>query len=161
MVIVLIGPMGCGKTKIGWTLAEKLGWQFYDGDDFHPESNKRKMAEATPLDDSDRKPWLEILYGIIEEHLSGKKSMILACSALKEKYRRILGIDQKQVCSVFLKGSFSLLQERIGERAHEYMAKDLLHSQLETLEEPKAGLTVDISGSPEQISQVIIDNLLK
>ncbi len=64
MVIVLLGPMGCGKTTIGQTLATQLGWQFYDADDFHPEANKRKMAEGIPLDDQDREPWLEILYQI-------------------------------------------------------------------------------------------------
>jgi carbohydrate kinase (thermoresistant glucokinase family) len=159
MVIVLIGPMGCGKTKVGVTLAQKLGWQFYDADDFHPEANKRKMGEGIPLDDSDRQPWLDILHEIIQKYLSEESSMILACSALKKKYRRALGIDQEQVFSVFLKGSFSLLQERIADRSHEYMAKGLLQSQLATLEVPETGLTVDISGTPEQISQAIIDKL--
>ena len=161
MVIVLIGPMGCGKTTVGQILAKKLGWQFYDADDFHPEANKRKMGEGIPLDDSDRLPWLEILHQVIQKHLSDENSMILACSALKKKYRRALGIDQNQVFSVFLKGSFSLLQDRIADRSHEYMKKDLLQSQIETLEEPETGLTVEISGTPEQISQAIIDKLLK
>jgi len=160
MVIVLIGPMGCGKTKVGVTLAQKLGWQFYDADDFHPEANKRKMGEGIPLDDSDRQPWLDILHGIIQKYLSEESSMILACSALKKNYRHALGIDQEQVFSVFLKGSFSLLQERIADRSHEYMAKGLLQSQLATLEVPETGLTVDISGTPEQISQAIIDRLI-
>ncbi len=159
MVIVLIGPMGCGKTTVGRILAKKLGWQFYDTDDFHPEANKRRMGEGIPLDDSDRSPWLEILHQVIQKYLPGESSMILACSALKKKYRRALGIDQNQVFSVFLKGSFSLLQDRIADRSHEYMAKDLLQSQLEILEEPETGLTVDISGTPEQISQAIIDEL--
>lgn len=157
MVIVLIGPMGCGKTTVGVTLAQKLGWQFYDADDFHPEANKRKMGEGFPLEDSDRQPWLDILHGIIQKYLLEESSMILACSALKKKYRHALGIDQEQVFSVFLKGSLSLLQERIADRSHEYMAKGLLQSQLATLEVPETGLTVDISGTPEQISQTISD----
>ena len=160
LVIVLIGPMGCGKTTIGQKLAIQLGWQFYDGDDFHPESNKRKMAEGIPLDDNDRQPWLETLHEVIVEHLSGERSMILACSALKKKYRDLLGIDQHRVFSVFLHGSFSLLHERIVSRSHEYMDEGLLQSQLDTLEEPRTGLTVDISGSPEQICQTIIQELL-
>ena len=86
--------------------------------------------------------------------------MILACSALKKKYRRAIGIDQEQIFSVFLKGSCSLLHERIADRSHEYMAKGLLQSQLATLEVPGTGLTVDISGTPEQISQAIIDRLI-
>lgn len=161
MVLVLIGPMGCGKTTIGQILAKKLGWQFYDADDFHPEANKKKMGEGIPLDDSDRLPWLEILRQVIQKHLSDESSMVLACSALKKKYRRALSIDQQQVFSIFLKGSFSLLEARIADRSHDYMAKDLLQSQLETLEEPESGLTVNISSTPEQISQTIIDKLLK
>lgn len=85
--------------------------------------------------------------------------MILACSALKKRYRKTLGINQQNIHSVFLNGSFSLLQSRITQRSHEFMAKDLLQSQLEALEIPETGLIVDISGTPEQISQEIIDNL--
>ena len=140
MVIVLIGPMGCGKTTVGKILAQSLEWQFCDADDFHPEANKEKMAAGIPLDDSDRKPWLEILHGVIQKKLSEESSMVLACSALKRKYRRALGIDQEQVFSVFLEGSLALLQERIAGRSHEYMSKGLLESQLATLEVPKTGL---------------------
>jgi len=161
MVFVIIGPMGCGKTTIGQTLALCLGWQFYDADDFHPEANKKKMAQGIPLEDSDREPWLKILHQIIQEHLADGRSMILACSALKRKYRRILGIDQLQVHSIFLQGSYSLLEERIAARSHQYMAKGLLQSQLDTLEEPDSGLTVDIAGTPDEICQTIIDQLIR
>jgi len=161
MVFVIIGPMGCGKTTIGQVLATRLSWQFYDADDFHPEANKKKMAQGVPLEDSDREPWLNILHQIIEEHLADGRSMILACSALKKKYRRMLGIDQQQVFSIFLKGSYSLLEERIAARSHQFMAKDLLRSQLDTLEEPDSGLTVDIAGTPEEICQTIIDQLIR
>ncbi len=160
MIIVLIGPMGCGKTTIGQILAQKLGWLFYDADDFHSELNKQKMAEGIALDDKDRQPWLETLGTLIVKHLADESSMVLACSALKEKYRRMLGIDQNQVCSVFLNGSFALLQERIAGRTHEYMKIDLLQNQLDTLEVPKTGFVIDISATPEQISQAVIDKLL-
>ena len=161
MVFVIIGPMGCGKTTIGQVLATRLSWQFYDADDFHPEANKKKMAQGVPLEDSDREPWLNILHQIIQEHLTDGRSMILACSALKKNYRRMLGIDQQQVFSIFLKGSYSLLEERIAGRSHQFMAKDLLQSQLDTLEEPDSGLTVDIAGTPEEICQTIIDQLIR
>ena len=161
MVIVLVGPMGCGKTTIGQILARQLDWPFYDGDDFHPEANKKKMSAGIALEDSDREPWLQILNELIQEHLAGGRNMILACSALKRKYRELLGVDQKQVYSVFLKGSQALLQQRIEDRSHEYMSKDLLESQLRTLEEPATGLTIDVSGTPEQTSALIVAALIE
>ena len=161
MVIVLVGPMGCGKTTIGQILARQLDWPFYDGDDFHPEANKKKMSAGIALEDSDREPWLKILNELIQEHLAGGRNMILACSALKRKYRELLGVDQKQVYSVFLKGSQALLQQRIEDRSHEYMSKDLLESQLRTLEEPVTGLTIDVSGTPEQTSALIVAALIE
>jgi len=160
MVIIVLGPMGCGKTTIGKALADAMDWQFYDADDYHPEANKQKMARGIPLNDADREPWLQILHGMVQKHLSEGTSMVLACSALRKKYRRMLGIDQQQIFSVFLKGSYALLKERISVRSHEYMAKDLLQSQLDTLEEPETGLTVDIAGTPEEICQTIKNHLI-
>lgn len=159
MIVVLMGPMGCGKTTIGELLSERTGWTFYDGDDYHPEANIIKMASSIPLDDSDREPWLKILNRIIEDHLSEGSSMILACSALKDKYRKLLGIDQQQVISVFLKGSVSVLREHLTGRSHEYMSNDLLKSQLNTLEEPDGGIIVDVAGTPDETTQEIIDKL--
>lgn len=156
MAVVLIGPMGSGKTTIGKELARDLGWHFYDADDYHPEENKRKMSQGIPLEDSDRQPWLELLHDLIVHNIAGKKRMILACSALKEKYRKTLGVDQRKVVSVFLKGDQKLLQKRIALRSHEFMAEDLLQSQLAALEVPSDGLTVDISGTPENIRNEIV-----
>lgn len=159
MVIILMGPMGCGKTTIGKILAEKLGGSFYDGDDFHPEKNVEKMRAGIALTDEDRKLWLENLHGNIQRWLKDKENTILACSALKQAYRDILGVDQNTVRTVYLKGSYELLRKRIEERQHLYMDKNLLRSQLDTLEEPKDGLTVDISAAPEIVVSTIINNL--
>lgn len=161
MIVVLMGPMGCGKTTIGLLLSERTGWTFYDGDDYHPEANKTKMAGGIPLDDSDREPWLKILNGIIEDHLAEGSGMILACSALKDRYRQLLGIDQERVISVFLKGSASVLRAHLAGRSHEYMSNDLLKSQLSTLEVPDGGIIADVSGTPGETTQEIIDKLQK
>ena len=159
MIIIVLGPMGCGKTTIGRMLAEKLGWVFADADDYHPEANKKKMGQGVPLNDADREPWLSILRDLIMEHKTQDSGLILACSALKKKYRSQLGIDQIEVHSVYLQGSFDLLEQRISARSHEFMSQRLLQSQLDTLEAPTTGLTVDIADTPEQICQNIIKNL--
>lgn len=159
MVIILIGPMGCGKTTIGKLLAKKLDWVFEDGDDFHPQSNVDKMKSGVPLDDADRLPWLTILHDRVVDALVEKRSLIIACSALKKDYRKTLGIDQQEVVSVFLEGTPELLKDRINMRSHQYMSKQLLASQLNALEVPKTGFKVDISNSPDDITDQII-NLL-
>ncbi len=159
MVLILIGPMGCGKTTIGKMLAEKLGWPFYDGDAFHPKENVEKMRAGIALTDEDRRLWLEKLRDNIERWLKERQDTILACSALKRSYRDILGVEQKNVRTVYLKGSYELLRRRVEERQHPYMNKDLLRSQLDTLEEPQEGLRVDISATPEMIVRTIIQNL--
>jgi carbohydrate kinase (thermoresistant glucokinase family) len=159
MVLILMGPMGCGKTTIGKMLAERLGWSFYDGDDLHPKENVEKMRAGFALTDEDRKLWLKKLHASIERWLREKQNSILACSALKQAYRDILGVDQNTVRTVYLKGSYELLRKRIEERQHPYMDKNLLRSQLDALEEPKDGLTVDISATPETIVSMIINRL--
>jgi len=159
MVLILIGPMGSGKTAIGKLLAERLGWPFYDADDYHPKENVEKMRTGIALTDEDRRLWLEKLRDIIQRWLKERQNAILACSALKQAYRDILGVDQVLVKTVYLKGSYSLLRKRIEERQHAYMDKNLLRSQLDALEEPKDGLHVDISTTPETIVSTIIQNL--
>jgi carbohydrate kinase (thermoresistant glucokinase family) len=159
MIIVIIGPMGCGKTTIGKQLAARLGYYFDDADDFHPPENISKMKRCFPLTDSDRWGWLSLLNGRIRDRRDRRQHLVLACSALKQSYRDLLGIDQKTVISVYLKGSFNLLKERISRRAHKYMDKNLLTSQMETLEEPTGGLIVDINRRPEMITDEIIAEL--
>ena len=159
MVLILMGPMGSGKTTIGKMLAGKLGWPFYDGDSFHPKENVEKMRAGIALTDEDRRVWLEKLRDNIQRWLEERQDTILACSALKQAYRDILGVDQETVRTVYLKGSYPLLRKRIEERQHPYMDNSLLRSQLDTLEEPKEGLRVDVSATPEMIVRTIIQNL--
>ncbi len=159
MIIVIIGPMGCGKSTIGQMLAEKLNCDFDDGDDFHPPENITKMHGGTPLTDEDRAGWLAILAKRIGQKRKRNENLILACSALKQKYRDILGINQNDVMSVFLKGSLQTLEERVSSRNHQFMNQNLLLSQLEAMEEPSTGLTVDIQNSPEMIVEIILNNI--
>ncbi len=159
MIIILIGPMGCGKTTVGKLLAEQVGWPFADGDDFHPPENVDKMRQGIPLQDSDRLGWLTTLRRHIELQIQANTNLVLACSALKQSYRDLLGIDQQQVVSVYLKGSAELLKKRITHRTHQYMNESLLQSQLQTMEEPDDGLIVSIDATPETICSQIITTL--
>lgn len=146
IAILLMGVSGCGKTTIGWRLAEITGWPFFDGDDFHPEENVRKMASGTPLTDPDRLPWLQNLHQLIADSLTSGQSLIVACSALKESYRDILaaGIED-QVSLVYLKGDFDLIYQRLKDRSGHYMKPGMLESQFQVLEEPQDALVIDIS----------------
>ena len=159
MIIILMGPTGCGKTTIGRLLADRLGWTFHDADDFHPPQNVDKMRAGIPLTDADRLPWLERLHGEIKGWLSRRQGAVLACSALKQVYRDRLGVDQAAVVTVYLKGSYELIRTRLGARRHRYMPAGLLQSQFEALEEPEDGLSVDITPAPEIIVRTITETL--
>ncbi len=157
--IVLMGVSGCGKTVVGSRLSEILGWPFFDGDDFHPEENIAKMSQGIPLNDEDRTTWLANLHDLIAEHLGGGKSMLLACSALKQKYRDQLCKDNPGTIFVYLKGSYDLILDRMQNRSSHYMKTDMLQSQFEALEEPDGALVVNIDQSIEEIIRRIIQTL--
>ncbi len=159
MILILMGPTGCGKTTIGHLLARRLAWPFIDGDDFHPAANVAKMQGGLPLTDDDRRPWLASLRREIENHIRAGQSAVMACSALKRTYRELLGVDQQVVKTVYLRGSFELLQRRIAARQGHFMPPGLLRSQLDALEEPRGGLAVDIDDPPEEIVARIMNSL--
>ena len=146
MIVLLMGVSGVGKTTLGTLLARELGWRFIDADDYHPPQNVAKMARGMPLDDEDRWPWLDKLNSL----LKSERRAVLACSALKQRYRERLLAGLKDSKVVFLRGDVGLIAERLRTRPHRYMPASLLASQFEALEPPEGALAVDVSGSIEQ-----------
>lgn len=146
MFVIIMGVSGSGKTTVGAALAEALGWPFYDGDDFHPASNIAKMAAGNPLDDDDRAGWLGSLVDIIRHGESCGENGVMACSALKERYRAILQAaapDSSQVSFVYLKGEYAPILSRLHNRPGHFMKPELLQSQFDALEEPGDVIAVD------------------
>jgi len=154
VVIVLMGVSGSGKTTIGSLLAQQLRWDFADADDYHPAANVEKMRNGTPLIDADRAPWLDALRSLIADWIDSGTSAVLACSALKLVYREKLRVNE-HVRVVYLKASTELLSRRLAERRGHYMKKEMLESQLATLEEPSDAIVVDATPMPEKIAQEI------
>ena len=148
---IVMGVSGCGKSTIGELIAESMEIPFYDGDDFHPEANVAKMASGTPLNDDDRKPWLETLASLLKE----KGPCVIACSALKAKYRDILRAGSPTF--VYLHGTKETLLSRLTERSantDHFMPASLLDSQLDTLESPQLEedcITLDITLTPTEM----------
>jgi len=151
-----MGVSGCGKSTVGALLAQRLGVEFLDADEFHPPENVAKMAAGVPLSDEDRRPWLERL----NAELRKRKDAVLACSALKERYRAILAKDVD--CRlVHLRGSIELIRSRMTQRKHRYMPASLLESQFATLEAPAHAIEVDIARSPEHCVETVVAALTR
>ena len=154
MIVLLMGVSGVGKTTIGQALAQQLGWPFADADDFHPAANVAKMHAGIPLDDADRAPWLQALHDAIVGWITAGQSVVLACSALKEAYRRQLLVGP-EVKLVFLHADFSLISQRLQARHGHYMNPGLLRSQFDTLEVPQGAVSIDVSGTAPEIVSAI------
>lgn len=159
MVIIVMGVSGSGKSLIGKQLSEKLKRPFYDADHFHPEANVAKMREGVPLTDTDRMPWLHALAQHIQTW-EKEGGAVLACSALKEKYREILSSHYASfVHFIYLKGSKEVIMRRMQVRAPHYFPPALLDSQLAALEEPGNAFTISIDQTPEDMLQKIEQHL--
>ncbi len=152
MIIVVMGVSGVGKTTVGGRLAEELRWPFFEGDDFHPLANIARMERGEALTDRDRRPWLIAIGALIGRLDRADDSAVIACSALKEKYRRTLRAESEDgVRFVYLKADRDSIRERLARREGHFMDPTLLASQIETLEEPANALIVDATRSPEEI----------
>ena len=157
MVVVIFGVAGVGKTTVGKILADDLGWKFYDADDFHPAANIEKMRTGVPLTDQDRQPWLEQLRELIERSLAMNEDAVVACSALKKKYRDELraGPDVK---FFFLRAGHERIREQLKNRRGHYFDPNLLDAQFADLEEPNSAqdaVTIAVAGQPRDVATTI------
>jgi gluconokinase len=148
--LLVMGVAGCGKTTIGKALAARLGWDFFDADGFHPPANVAKMAAGIPLGDDDRAPWLAALHGLLAGTLQAGRHPVLACSALKQRYRETLLAGNEGIRVVYLRGDYDLILARMNARTEHYMKPGMLRSQFEALEEPQDALVVDITPTAEE-----------
>jgi len=143
-MVIVMGVSGCGKSTVGQALAASLGWPFFDADDYHPEGNIRKMANGLPLTDEDRAPWLERLRDVLaSEHAAGR-SAVLACSALKERYRDVLRTAAPEVRFVYLCGTRDEVLQLMSRRTGHFMKPGMLESQFAALEPPRDALSIPV-----------------
>jgi gluconokinase len=150
MIVIVMGVVGAGKTTVGQLLAKQLGWEFADADQYHSAANVERIRRGIGLTDADRAPWLQSLHDAIAQWIQTGQNVVLACSALKRSYRQELA-SGPEVKFVYLKGSAALIAERLRARRGHFANEQILNSQLRDLEEPAAALTVEITGTPQQI----------
>jgi len=159
-VHVVMGVSGCGKSTVGKLIAEALNARYAEGDSFHPPENVEKMRGGQPLDDNDRAPWLAAMASAIRDWNAANETVVLACSALKRRYRDVLrgGGD---VRFIHLAGDKALIASRLAARKGHYMPSTLLDSQFATLEAPDddEAITVSIDGSAEVITARALERL--
>ena len=151
VVIVVMGVSGVGKTTIGTMLASRLGWAYYDADDFHPAENVEKMRRGIPLTDEDREGWLTAIGALIRKRVDEDAPAVVSCSALKESYRRKLEIPDEKVALLYLKAPKDVVEERIRSRSGHFFSPDLLTSQYQTLEEPSGAVVVNATPAPAAV----------
>ena len=161
-IVVVMGVSGCGKSTVGALLASQLRWEFEDADWFHPAANVEKMHSGIPLTDEDRWPWLNAVAAWIDKTRAAGGHAVVACSALKRRYRDVLIGDRADVGLVYLKGDEALIARRIATRHEHFMPRALLHSQFEALEEPgpdENPIIASIAPLPREIVSQILSAL--
>jgi gluconokinase len=155
--LVVMGVSGSGKTTVATALADELGLQMIEGDEFHPPANVEKMAAGIPLTDEDRRPWLQTLGKLLAEHHARGQGTVLACSALKRAYRDVLrsAVPPEETFIIELDADPATLRQRMASRTGHFMPATLLESQLETLEhleDDERGVIVDANRPAETVT---------
>jgi gluconokinase len=160
--VVVMGVSGSGKTTVAVELARRLGWEFAEGDDFHPPENVAKMRAGQPLDDDDRWPWLQTLASWIGDHEKAGTSVVVTCSALKRSYRDLLREGHPSVWFAHVTVDAELLRDRVAHRTGHYMPPALLDSQLATLQplgDDEPGADISGAGAPDAVVEELLGTL--
>ncbi|MET9730353.1 gluconokinase [Streptomyces sp. NPDC006458] len=159
-----MGVSASGKSTVGARVAQRLGVPFLEGDDLHPAANRAKMASGHPLDDGDRGPWLAALADRVRAAAAGELGGVVSCSALKRAYRDHLRGTGANLYFVYLALDHRLAEQRIAGRQGHFMPPSLLDSQyeiLQPLEADEPGVTIDASGSREQVLALVVQDLVR
>lgn len=163
MILIVGGVSGSGKTTVGALLAGRLGWEFADADDFHSPANVAKMRSGTPLTDEDRLPWLRSIAAWMDQQIAAGRSSVLACSALKRRYRDILlGSRSGNAVIAYLQVPREELERRLTSRHGHFFPEQLLNSQLADLELPgpdEPAVTVPVTGGAAETADRILSAL--
>lgn len=157
-IVVVMGVSGSGKTTVGQLLARSMGCAFLDGDALHSPAAIALMSRGVPLTDEDRAPWLAAIHGRMRRAFLDGARLVVACSALKQRYRDALA-DGVPVVWVYLKGSRELIRSRLQHRTGHFMPAALLDSQFDALEEPRGAIVADVSKPPHAIVEQILNQL--
>ena len=153
--VILMGVAGSGKTAVGMRVAQKLDWILLDADDFHPPANIEKMKHGIPLNDLDRAPWLQRLHDELQRQIAEGHSVILACSALKESYRKVLRDEVSPPLFVYLDVDPETIRDRLQHRTH-FFPKELMESQFAALEKPRDAIIVDARKPLNEVVEQVI-----
>jgi gluconokinase len=162
VVIVVMGVAGCGKSTVGWMLAQRLGVAYAEADDFHPPANVAKMASGHPLDDADRLPWLAAIAEWISGQVGSGEGGVVTCSALKYRYRDLLRQADSRLWFVHLDVPRDAILARVAARTGHFMPASLVDSQfaaLEPLRPAESGTVVDGGLAPDEIIDAVVARL--